>query len=49
MENKDEIIKELKDALARSTEISLKILRQDPVRNFDEFLIYTNSLINKMV
>jgi len=49
MENKDETIKELKEALIRSVKISLKILRQEPVRNFDEFIVYTNSLINKKV
>ena len=49
MGNKDEIIKELKEALIRSVEISLKILRQEPVRNFDEFIVYTNFLINKKI
>jgi len=39
--------RELKDTLKRSIEISIKILRSESVRNFDEFVSYTEHLINK--
>ena len=46
----NELIKEnneLKDALQRSLDISLRILRNQSVTNFDEFVCYVDHLINK--
>lgn len=46
---KDEYILELKNALRQSVDNSLKILRSESVRNFDEFISYTEHLLNKNI
>ena len=47
--NKDEYILELQNALRQSVDNSFRILRNESIRNFDEFISYVEHLLDRKI